>query len=201
VPYLVYGGPKLSPDEAPSADAVGIPDSLSILQFLADLFPAAHLLPSDPVQRAQARLVAEFVDKKLLPAWFPTVFMGAPTDGVFAALDEFQRKLPSSGGFAVGEWSIADAALVPILLRMEHLWRLKPFTIREAEADKALETLNSPRFARLRQYVADNKKRGSVAKTWDEEEAARYFARRIDRFKRTGIINSDIRVPVPPAQE
>ena len=168
VPYLVYGGTKLSPDEAPSADAVGIPDSLVILEFLADLFPAARLLPADPIQRAQARLFAAFVEKKLLPAWFPSIFMGAPTDGVFAVLDEIQRKLPPTTGFLFGEWSIADAAVLPILLRMEHIWRLKPFMIREGEADKALEIFNSPRFARLRQYLADNKKRESVAKTWVE---------------------------------
>lgn len=163
----MYGGPKLSPDEAPSADAVGIPDSLIILQFLAELFPAARLLPADPVQRAQARLFAEFVDKKFLPAWFQTIFMGAPAHGFFPVLDELQRKLPPTG-FALGEWSIADAAVLPILLRMEQLWRLRPPTIRKGEADKALETFNSSRFARLRQYIADNKERESVAKTWNE---------------------------------
>ena len=94
--------------------------------------------------------------------------MGAPTDGLFVVLDEIQRKLPPTAGFLFGEWSIADAAVLPILLRMEHIWRLKPFTLREGEADKALETFNSPQFARLRQYVADNKKRENVAKTWDE---------------------------------
>ena len=94
--------------------------------------------------------------------------MGAPTDGLFVVLDEIQRKLPPTAGFLFGEWSIADAAVLPILLRMEHIWRLKPFMIREGEADKALEIFNSPRFARLRQYLADNKKRESVAKTWDE---------------------------------
>nr|VWO96380.1 GlcNAc-PI de-N-acetylase [Ganoderma boninense] len=208
VPYLVYGGPALSADEAPSGDAVGLPDSLVILEFLADLFPAARLLPVDPVRRAQARLfAAHFVEKTLLPAWFPSVFMGAPTDGLFAVLDELQRRLDAEpeGGFLFGEWSVADAAVLPILLRMEHIWRLKPFTLREGEADRALETWNSPRFARLRQYVEDNKKRESVAKTWDEARLAadveRNFARRIDRFKRTGVINSDLRLPVPAGQE
>ncbi|PIL28250.1 hypothetical protein GSI_09662 [Ganoderma sinense ZZ0214-1] len=210
VPYLVYGGPKLSPDEAPSGDAVGIPDSLVILEFLADLFPGARLLPADPVQRAHARLFAsQFVEKRLLPAWLPSIFMGAPADGLFAALDELQRRLPPAdsegkgkGTFLFGEgWSIADAAVVPILLRMEHVWRLRPFTLGEGEADKALGTWNSARFERLRRYVADNKERESVKKTWDEADVERHFARRIDRIKRTGVINSDIRVPVPAAQE
>ena len=132
MPYLVYGGAKLNPDEAPSADAVGIPDSLVILEFLADLFPAARLLPADPIQRAQARLFAAFVEKKLLPAWFPSIFMGAPTDGVFVVLDEIQRKLPPTAGFLFGEWSIADASFLPGYLRMLLVLEINPAMARLA---------------------------------------------------------------------
>ncbi|TBU57113.1 hypothetical protein BD310DRAFT_568741 [Dichomitus squalens] len=201
VPYLVYGGPKLNPDEAPSGDAVGIPESSIILEFLADLFPAARLLPADPVTRSQVRVFCEAVNKKLLPAWFPSLFMGVPTDGLFAVLDDLQKKLPAKGGYFFGEWTIADATILPILLRMEHNWRLKPFSMTEAEIAKAQETWNSPRFARFRQYLEDNKKRESVLKTWDEDAIAHAFGRRLDRFKKTGIINSDVRVPIPAAQQ
>ena len=125
------------------------------------------------------RLFCQVVDKKLLPAWFPTIFMGAPTDGLFAALDRLQAKLPQGPGqYFFGEWSIADATILPILLRMEHNWRLKPFSMAEAEIAKAQETWNSPRFTRLRQYLEDNKKRESVLKTWDEVRRACGFCGR-----------------------
>ena len=39
-------------------------ESLVINEFIADIFPEAHLLPADPVKRATARLFAALVDSK-----------------------------------------------------------------------------------------------------------------------------------------
>ena len=41
------------------------------------------------------------------------------------------------------------------MLRMEHNWRLKPFSMAKAKITKAQETWSSPRFVRLRQYLED----------------------------------------------
>ncbi|KAJ3013333.1 hypothetical protein NUW54_g1624 [Trametes sanguinea] len=104
VPFLVYGGPKLHPDEAPSADAVKIPESIVILEFLADIFPNAHLLPEDPVLRARVRLWNAAVDTKLLKALLGFIFLGEPLESILAVLEEFQAMMPPTG-FAVGAHS------------------------------------------------------------------------------------------------
>ena len=61
IPAITYGGPKGKPDE-PSPESFKLRESLVILEFLADLFPEAGLLPTDPVLRAKARLFANDVD-------------------------------------------------------------------------------------------------------------------------------------------
>lgn len=167
MPYLVYGGGKLEPGEVPSSNAITVPESLVILEFLADVFPSAGLLPSDPALRAEARLFYHDIDKKYLPAFFTFIFLGAPVEPLLQATELLQSRLPEEG-FVLGQWSIADAALLPLLLRLELIATLSPFTIREGLAQKAIEELHSPRFARIQKYIADSLARPSGAKTWDK---------------------------------
>lgn len=146
-----------------------IPESLVILEFLADLFPDAHLLPADPVARTRARLFAYTVDTKLIPAFMGAAFMGAPMDGLISVLEAFQAMLPKEGGYAVGErWSIADAAFTPLLVRIDGVLEQNPPTMAPGVAAQALEVLRSERFARLQQYKRDNVARPSMGKTYDE---------------------------------
>ncbi|KAI9061581.1 glutathione transferase omega class [Trametes sanguinea] len=196
VPFLVYGGPKLHPGEAPSADAVKIPESRVILEFLADIFPTAHLLPKDPVLRARARLFITTVDTKLIKALVGFLFLRAPLEDLLAVFEELQAALPPTG-FAVGEWSIADACLIPVLLRVRSLLENAMGHYPAEVAKEGVDALRSPRFARLQQYYEDVMARPSTAKTWDEETVKASFARRMDRFLKTGIINNEERVPIP----
>ncbi|RPD55602.1 glutathione S-transferase [Lentinus tigrinus ALCF2SS1-6] len=168
IPYLVYGGPKLKPDEAPSPDTVQLPESLVILEFLADILPSAKLLPADPAIRAKARLFIQAVETKLLAAFRGFFFKGGAPDIFVNALEDIQRMLPPSEGYAVGEWSIADAAVTPFLMGINTMLKMNPPTLQEGAAEQALEVLSSPRFARLQKYVHDNAARPSMAKTWDE---------------------------------
>lgn len=183
VPYLVYGGPKLQPGDAPSADAVGIPESLVILEFIADIFPNAQLLPADPTLRARARLFYSELEAGLAKGFIVGfLFQGVPLTDLLAGLHEFQGKLPPTG-FAVGEWSIADAAALPILLRLqlalkEGLGLCKPEDMKEAYA--AIFEPQSPKFARLRQYIDDNLARPSVARSWDPVRSHRKIRIRVD---------------------
>ncbi|OJT06827.1 hypothetical protein TRAPUB_2344 [Trametes pubescens] len=173
VPYLIYGGPELHPDEAPSPDAVKIPESLVILEFLADIFPAALLLPADPVLRARARVFTAAVETELLPAQRGFFLMGAPPDAILAALDALQARLPPSGGFAAGpEWSIADAAVMLIFFRLRMSVTLEVGFFAPGAAQAVRAALESPRFARLQRYIADNVARPSMAATWDEVSGA-----------------------------
>lgn len=168
----MYGGPTLHPDEPPSPEAATISESSIILNLLAELFPTSGLLPADPLLRAKARLFIHTVDTQFVPACGSVLFGGASADAFLAAVDEVQRLLPAasaSAGYVLGEqWSIADAVVMPFLLRIPLTLALKPFTVKEGEAERALEALDSPRFERIARYIKQNLARPSFAATWDE---------------------------------
>ena len=84
-----------------------------------------------------------------------------PKDAFIAGLETVQALLPETG-FAVGEWSIADAAVTPFLGRAEVAlqgdlgsWEkgVGPETYREV--------FESERFARIVKYWRDNEARES----------------------------------------
>lgn len=170
----MYGGPTLHPDEPPSPEAATISESSIILNLLAELFPTSGLLPADPLLRAKARLFIHTVDTHFVPACGSVLFGGASADAFLAAVDEVQRLLPApsasaSAGYVLGEqWSIADAVVMPFLLRIPLTLALKPFTVKDGEAERALEALDSPRFERIARYIKQNLARPSFAATWDE---------------------------------
>ncbi len=158
----------MQPGDAPSGDAVGIPESLVILEFLADIFPDAHLLPADPTLRARARLFYNGLERGLAKGIIVGfLFQEVPLQDLLAGLDDFQARLPPTG-FAVGEWSIADAAALPVLLRLqlalkEGLGLRQPEVLKEAYAT----IFESPKYARLRRYIDNNLARPGVASSWD----------------------------------
>ncbi|KAI0366054.1 thioredoxin-like protein [Pilatotrama ljubarskyi] len=162
IPAITYGGPK-APPEDPAPEAIKINESLIILEFLADLFPEAKLLPSDPVLRAQARLFMNTVDQHLFEGF--KRFLFNYTEGAEKALldgfEALQMRLPPAG-FAVGEWSIADAAAAPFLVRIELLLKHDLGTFPEGEGPKVLQVLQGPKFARVMKYLEDCKTRSSV---------------------------------------
>ncbi|KAI0699163.1 hypothetical protein C8T65DRAFT_729105 [Cerioporus squamosus] len=200
VPYLVYGGPKLNPGDTPSPDTVQLPESLVINEFLADILPSAKLLPADPALRAKARLFTYAAEMKVRPAFVDFFFKGAPKETLLDALEDMQRKLPAEG-YAVGDWSIADAAFVPFLMRIHAILKLDrhPPLMQEGVAKEVLEALRSSRFARLYKYWSDNVARPSMAKTWDEAALLENFKARVENMYKTGRVNSDISISVHQA--
>lgn len=87
---------------------------LVLLEFVADLYPNANLLPSDPVLRAKARLFIRKIDER-----FQSAFLGLflDKDGgaeMLELLAQLQDELPPAG-YVVGDWLIADAAFVPMV--------------------------------------------------------------------------------------
>ncbi|KAH9848998.1 thioredoxin-like protein [Lenzites betulinus] len=195
VPLLVYGGPELHPDEAPSPDAAKVAESVVILEFLADIFPEAHLLPADPVLRAHARLFCQIADTKLLTPFVRFWCMNGPAEDAHSVLEALQAMLPPTG-FAAGEWSIADATFVPILMRWVISIETGLGTFTPESRKESLDAYHSPRFERLRKYFEDNFARPSMSKCYDEAAVKRGLERRIERIRRTGMFTSDIRVPV-----
>ncbi|KAH9938847.1 thioredoxin-like protein [Epithele typhae] len=163
VPYLVYGGPKLHPGETPSSDAIQIPESSVILEFLADSFPAAGLLPASPAGRARARLAVRAVDDAFKHVY--PVLGGGPVEPLLAALEDIQALLPArDGSFLAGEgegWGIADISVVPLLLSLRIVAGVLPGGLAAA--------LQGERLARLWRYVDEGATRPSVAKNVDAE--------------------------------
>jgi len=123
-----------------------LPESEVICEYLEDVYPEASLRPSAPLDRAQARLLARWVDLYGYPRMAPLYNQIDPAarDDTFAtnlaAADEglgILERLLEDGGYREGPYavgaslSIADCALVPILFFvnavMPLLGRAAPF--------------------------------------------------------------------------
>ncbi|KAI0350035.1 thioredoxin-like protein [Trametes cingulata] len=169
IPAITYGGPE-APPEDPAPEAAMIPESAIILEFLADLFPEAKLLPSDPVLRAKARLFMAAAETHIIEG-FRAFFFARPENAEKVLLDSLeavQARLPGEG-FAIGEWSIADMAAAPFLARIDLLLRHDLGRFPVGEGLRVHKVLQGERFARLRKYLEDIKACPSFKATWDEE--------------------------------
>ncbi|KAI0711366.1 glutathione S-transferase C-terminal-like protein [Earliella scabrosa] len=166
VPSLTYGGPDVPPDQ-PSPDSVKLAESLVVLEFIGDLFPDSGIIPKDPVKRAQARFFIEGISSKFFPAWFGYQVRNAPVEDVYKAVEYLQSLLPADGGFAVGEYSMADIALTPILARsrLALLGEFGAFPV--GEGKKVWETITTGKFARFGKYAEDVLARESFKATFD----------------------------------
>ncbi|KAM5541828.1 hypothetical protein V8D89_004557 [Ganoderma adspersum] len=186
IPAIAYGGPAVPPDE-PSPLSVKLAESLVLLEFLADLYPAAALLPTDPVLRARARFFINTFEARVYPdAFLDFFFRAAPRATLLDALAALQALLPplpdgpegdkggeregeGEGPFAVGWWSIADMATAPFLARifMFLAHDMGKNSLEDGRAALA-ELREGSRFARLRRYMEDVHARPSFRATWDE---------------------------------
>lgn len=137
-----------------------------ILEFLAEVFPDVPLLPADPLLRAKARTFVEVYRNYVSSEYLSAFFLGKPIEGVLKALDTLQAALPPDGGFAAGEWSIAEAAVAPFIARLFLFLRVGLGSYTEEQGQTLRDTLASPKFARLVQWVQDVHERPSFKKTW-----------------------------------
>lgn len=100
----------------------------------------------------------------------------SPEKTLLDGLDGFQARLPATG-FAVGEWSNADSAVAPFLLRAELLLKNDLGAYPAGEGKKIYEALQGAQFARLRQYLKDVKEHPSIQATWDEVSRSQHAER------------------------
>ena len=169
VPALTYGGPPAPPRD-PSPECTKLAESAVINEFLADVFSDASppLRPTDPVARARMRLFVAHCDTAFRDAFRGVLFGAVGAADFLGALEALQCRLAPEGYALGAEWSLADAAIAPFLLRtvmfLEHEFGRFPL----GEGRKMAEALRGPRFARLMRYVEDIRARPSVQKTWDE---------------------------------
>ncbi len=143
-----------------------ITESVILSEFVNDL--CNTLLPKDPVLRAKARFFIETCSSKFVPAWTAATSDGASPDKILIAIEAIQDLLPPEG-FAVGEWSLADAALAPLLARNEINLKNDWGAFDEGTGKKAWEKLSTdPKFERIRKYYDTAKLRKSFRETFDE---------------------------------
>jgi glutathione S-transferase len=106
-----------------------IAESMVIMDYLEEAYPAPSLLPQDPLLRAQARLLGRIVDLYVMASTRP-LFAGldptkrdeaevaAGKDAYFKALSQLEHFM-GSGPFAVGSTlGYADCAMLPCLQLM-----------------------------------------------------------------------------------
>lgn len=169
IPAITYGGPAVPPDQ-PSPESVKVPESLVILELIADVFPASRLLPSSPVERAKARLFIDAVNALLQGTLFGFLFRGESSEALITALGQVQSLLPAGADFAVGNhFTIADAALVPLLTRLNVTLNSAHGGFKISERDDVLKVYQSERFAKLRAYFEKMKARKSYQEVVQKE--------------------------------
>jgi glutathione S-transferase len=112
-------------------DGVRVWESLAILEYLAEKFPAAGLWPSDPAARAHARAVASEMHAGFVPLrracpmnmWRPVQRRELASDVVadVRRIDELwsdcRTRFGAGGPFLFGGFGAADAMYAPVVSR------------------------------------------------------------------------------------
>ncbi|KZV75006.1 hypothetical protein PENSPDRAFT_748849 [Peniophora sp. CONT] len=176
IPAIAYGGPTVPADQ-PSSKSVKLAESGVLLEFLADIYPEAKLLPTDPVQRAKARFFIEKANSTFIRSWLMFHKGEGSKEDVFIGLKTMQNLLPEKG-FAVGEWSIADAAVAPLFGWAQVALREGLGSYEEgAGPEMYREIFEGERFGRWVEYWRENEARESWKNTWDEARLLRAYNR------------------------
>jgi len=106
-------------------------ESLAILEYLAEKFPAARLWPADPAARAHARAIAAEMHAGFVPLrrhlpmnmWRPVAKRDLPPDvqsnvrRIDAMWTECRRRFGAGGPFLFGGFGAADAMYAPVVSR------------------------------------------------------------------------------------
>ncbi|TCD64601.1 hypothetical protein EIP91_003866 [Steccherinum ochraceum] len=190
VPAVAYGGPDVPADQ-PSSESTKIAESLVLLEFVADLYPSANLLPKDPVKRAQARFFIDAVSTKFNPTYFGYSVTGKSSQAdLIKAFKDIQALLPETG-YAVGEYSIADAAIIPFISRLFVGLENDLGLYAIGEGPKTLELIKtSPELKRIQQYIQDVTSRTSFVSTFDSEHIKEKAIKRYGNLNATRATSS-----------
>ncbi|KAH9943549.1 hypothetical protein B0H21DRAFT_823736 [Amylocystis lapponica] len=175
VPAIAYGGPKVPPDQ-PSPESAKLAESLVLLEFVADIYPDADLLPTDPVQRAKVRFFIDAVSTKTVPA--ATMFLRnlGPGEPLVHGIETLQALLPTTG-FAFGEFSLADIVVAPFIARLHIVASNFADVYSKEDAARLLSIFQAPEFARFQQYWKDLQAHPSFSATFDEAAITEVFGK------------------------
>ncbi|KAB0538798.1 MULTISPECIES: glutathione S-transferase family protein [Pseudochrobactrum] len=109
-----------------------------IAEYLEERFPEKPMLPADPKDRAQIRIIMRLLDLDVLPSIIPVLLAGPanplPADKAAKVFNHVHHALKtvedriSSGPYALGEHvTLADAWLAPTRFLLESLRRFPGF--------------------------------------------------------------------------
>ena len=118
---ITYGGPDVPPED-PSPLSFKLAESDVILEFIADLYPEARLLPTDPIQRAKVRFFMQMVLSKFFTPFETWVDEDDPhaRENLLKGIEFIQDLLPDSPQFVVGDcYTIADACITPFIHQLQ----------------------------------------------------------------------------------
>jgi glutathione S-transferase len=101
-------------------DAWVLPESAVIMEYLEERYPEPALLPADPGERAEARLRVWEHDRRLADDYY-AFRRGEPRDGLDARLAGLERVLEGRPYLAGREYSLADVAYLPWVVRTRDL--------------------------------------------------------------------------------
>lgn len=165
VPAIAYG-PQPDP-EHPNSGSVKILESLVIVEFIADLYPHAKLVPSDPVQRAKARSFAAAGGSAIVTAWNQAV-KNNDIEALLTGFDHVQSLLSDGTTYAIGnEFTIADISVGPWIERIELLFENDFFgKYDKSTVAKVFEVYKSSKYDKIRNYNRRVQERSSVKKTY-----------------------------------
>jgi glutathione S-transferase len=113
------------------SNEINIWESLAILEYLAEKFPAAQLWPADPAARAHARVIASEMHAGFLPLrracpmnmWRPvrprqlTDDAHANVRRIDAMWSDCRARFGAGGPFLFGAFGAADAMYAPVVSR------------------------------------------------------------------------------------
>ncbi|KAL9548454.1 hypothetical protein MBANPS3_005667 [Mucor bainieri] len=155
-----------------NVEGQNLAESLVIIEYLADRFPEAKLLPKEPLKRANIRFAIEYFSSKVSTEFYKYVFNQSAENArenfetnVNAALIRFNELLlqqSKTGPYFLGEeYSLADVAIAPFVLRIHALLE----HILDGYKFEAVQ--NNPR---LHEFITGALQRPSVQETWFGDE-------------------------------
>jgi RNA polymerase-associated protein len=133
-------------------DAWVLPESAVIMEYLEERYPEPALLPLDPAERAEARLWVWDHDRRLADDYYAFRRDGV-RDGLDARLAELDRALEGRRYLAGRDWSLADIAYLPWVLRARDLLGVE-LALWPALADWAARLAERPSVAAELEVVA-----------------------------------------------
>ena len=169
VPAITYGGPHVAPDE-PSPLSFKLAESNVILEFLADAYPEANLMPIDPVQRARVRFFMDAVTNRYMPAHMAWVLDREPdaAEKHLKAIQFLQELIPESGKYAVGDsYTIADACITPFIYRLNVIIENDIGKYPVGNGPKFGESLKDPKYAKFMAYASAITARPVAKEIWE----------------------------------